>query len=235
MSNFKSRYSAEIQRINDRRRDLGLDDDKVAELKKRVQELQLELERRISLSTSQCNNINSEFSTQYREVAEYFASAKREIDLFGENLFERLENTTRAMRVRRDESILEQIEKIKLLEVALSKAEQEVSRVRNCIVAIKGQPEDENFAIDCRDRYGNTFLMVAALRNDTETAKICLQLGAEQNEANVDGFTAMSFATYFKFGAMVKLLEQSGAATTKEPFDAVMLMPAQSLDEKAIN
>ena len=217
MSNFKSRYSAEIQRINDRRRDLGLDDDKVAELKKRVQELQLELERRISLSTSQCNNINSEFSTQYREVAEYFASAKREIDLFGENLFERLENTTRAMRVRRDESILEQIEKIKLLEVALSKAEQEVSRVRNCIVAIKGQPEDENFAIDCRDRYGNTFLMVAALRNDTETAKICLQLGAEQNEANVDGFTAMSFATYFKFG--VRFRDQSMHRILALPFN----------------
>ena len=95
----------------------------------------------------------------------------------------------------------------------ISLKETELESLRLEIGKIKGEDEkeDDEFNLDeNRTEEGNSLMHVAAMNNDFETARVCLQLGANPNVINVDGFTPVMYAGYFGFEKIVGLIIRNG-------------------------
>ena len=103
--------------------------------------------------------------------------------------------------------------KLQALSDPISLKEAELESFRLEIGKIKGEggKEDDAFNLDGnRTEEGNSFMHVAAMNNDFETARICLQLGANSNVINVEGFTPAMYAGYFGFDEIVGLIIRNG-------------------------
>lgn len=101
--------------------------------------------------------------------------------------------------------------------------EQEISEVRTQISELKihEDAKDDRFNINnSRDEHGHTFLMVSAQNNDIDMATLCFELKADPNLTNHQGLTAMSFAFFFKFQAMVDLIAANGGTYPTHQEDA---------------
>lgn len=104
-------------------------------------------------------------------------------------------------------------EKLQSLDEPISSKKAELEGLRSEIGEIKGEgeKEDASFNLDGnRTQEGNSFLHIAAMNDDFETARICLSLGANPNVVNSEGHTPVSYAAYFGFDEIVELLSRNG-------------------------
>jgi Asp-tRNA(Asn)/Glu-tRNA(Gln) amidotransferase C subunit len=101
--------------------------------------------------------------------------------------------------------------------------EQDISELRTQISELKVHEDakDDRFNINnSRDEHGHIFLMVSAENNDIDMATLCFELKADPNVTNHQGLTAMSFAFFFKFQAMVDLIAANGGTYPTHQEDA---------------
>jgi hypothetical protein len=97
-----------------------------------------------------------------------------------------------------------------------------VTETRRRIATLKGgdQKEDATFGINSsKDERGLTLLMVTVLGDDVETARVCLDLGADPDGLTSEGMTAMLIASYFKRASMMTFLESRGARRPYQKLD----------------
>ena len=68
--------------------------------------------------------------------------------------------------------------------------------------------------IDCRDKRGNSMLIVAAQNGNKRIIKFLLRNGADINAANEVGNTALHFAHTYSFQKVIDYLHRKGADDT---------------------
>ncbi|KAL7550062.1 hypothetical protein ACHAWF_013297 [Thalassiosira exigua] len=206
--------------------------------------------------TKAYEGIQTEFRQDMHDVEEYQAEINQKFDVLVDKLNDdyqlaqervlqekqdylaRAEMTEFNKAEEKDSKILEQRKKIDQLEASLNVNREQLDKSRESLSVAKGHGRREEPGFDIstlRDQFGNTLLIVAAQRNDVETASLCLQLGASPNETNHDGFSAMAFAIYFRLNDMILLLDRFKATVPKLPFDSILNRQNQGLDPHAVD
>lgn len=117
---------------------------------------------------------------------------------------------------------------------------QQISELRTKIseLTVRWEAKDDKFHIDeSRDEQGHTFLMVSAMNNDIETARLCFELKANPNAKSSGGLTAMTFAFFFKFVSMVDLIAQNGGTYPNQQVEVwkPILSAGRTKSESVVN
>ena len=86
---------------------------------------------------------------------------------------------------------------------------------------------------DCRDRWGNTLLMVACQNNQLRVARLLVGRGADLNARNSTGNTALHFAFAYRFRPLSDMLLAAGANDTL--LNAAGLTPYEGLSADALD
>jgi len=106
----------------------------------------------------------------------------------------------------------------------IEKATATVKQLRHDIEQIKGSNsfEDKHFHIDhTKDARGHTFLQVSAQNNDLDTAKLCLELGANPNIMNEDRLMAVDYSFFWKFENITTLITSHGGSLPSSQVEAL--------------
>ena len=113
----------------------------------------------------------------------------------------------------------------------IADASGEVDDVRYDIEQIKGPNlfEDKHFHIDhTKDARGHTFLQVSAQNNDLDTAKLCLELGANPNIINEDRLMAVDYSYFWGFDSITSLITSHGGSLPTQQVEALNKLKSSS-------
>ena len=113
----------------------------------------------------------------------------------------------------------------------IEKATATVKQLRHDIEQIKGANtfEDKHFHIDqTKDGRGHTFLQVSAQNNDFDTAKLCLELGANPNIMNEDRLMAVDYSYFWKFENITSLITSHGGSLPTQQVEALNRLKSAS-------
>jgi len=217
----EAEIKAERKKINDK-------------LRNDLSSIQDEYDREVAIIKTYVSECKDEYKRLELEASITYKEEEIAINRSGADILEKVQADESKIEAEKDQAIADQNQKIEDLEQAQTSIMSEIDEVRTQISATKGQGQREDPLFDInssRDAFENTFLIVAAQRNDFKTAEICFQLGASPNEANVDGLSAMLFAEYFSYTEMISLLSRHGASSRKLTFQGLLDAPHRGIGD----